>query len=77
MVIVGLFREEEPLRSVRDIKRPTLCAEDADACRFTSKKGHARHVATQLPDSESVHLLKFRRVVAENPEPQGNWNWTH
>ena len=64
MVIVGLFREEEPLHSVRDIKRLTLFAEDADACRITNKNRHAQHVATQLPDSESVHWLKFRRLVA-------------
>ena len=55
MVIVGLFREEEPLHSVRDIKRLTLFAEDADACRITNKNRHAQHVATQLLDSESVH----------------------
>ena len=55
MVIVGLFREEEPLHSVRDIKRLTLFAEDADACLIINKKAHAQHVATQLPGLENVH----------------------
>lgn len=57
MVIVGLFREEVPLHSVSDTRRPTLFAEDADACLTINKNRHAQLAATQLPDSESTDGL--------------------
>jgi len=54
MVNIRLFREEVLHHSVRDIKRPTLFAEDVDACPIINKNRHVQLVATLLPDSENV-----------------------
>ena len=54
MVNFRLYREEVLHHLVRGIKRPTLFAEDVDACPIINKKQHAQLVDTQLPDSESV-----------------------
>ena len=48
------FRLEVPLHSVKDIKRPTLCAEDAEECHIINKTTPALPVDTQPPEQENV-----------------------
>ena len=56
MVIVDLLRDEAHLHSVKDIKKPTPCAEDVAEWASINKTVPAQLVATQLPDSEDVFL---------------------
>ena len=48
--------EEVLLRSEKDIKRPTLSAEDADAWATTNKNQPVPPADTLLPDLESVNF---------------------
>lgn len=72
-IITTIDKWEEVLHlSVNATRRPTLSAEDVDACHITSKSIPALLADILLPDLENVHLSSFRRMVPQNPRPQGN-----
>ena len=74
MVYVWLFSHEAPLPSVDGTPRPTLSADAAEECHITSKKAPAPPADTPPPDSENVPTHPLRRMVPQDPEPQGHWH---
>lgn len=75
MVNVELLREEALLHSVKGTKRPILSADDVDACHTTSRSLPVLPADILLLVCASVVVSLFRRLVIEDPEPQGNWYW--
>ena len=54
VILLYYFRVEVPLHSVKDIKKPTLYAEDVEEWASINKMEPAPLVDTQLQDSEHV-----------------------
>lgn len=52
-----MFRVEEHLHSVKDIKKLILSVEDAEEWATINKVLHVLHVLTQLLDSENVQFI--------------------
>ena len=75
MVYVWLFSQEAPLPWVDGTPRPTLSAGVAEECHITSKKAPAPPADTPPPDSENVPTHPLRRMVPQDPKPQGHWHW--
>ena len=72
-IITTIDKWEEVLHpSVNATKRPTLSAEDADACLTISRSTPALDAATPLPDLENVPIISFRQLVPQGSRPQRN-----
>jgi hypothetical protein len=76
MVILSYkLSPEVPHHSVKDIKKPTLFAEDVAEWASINKTALAPPAVTQLPDLEDVYFIINRRwMVIESPTKKGSRN---